>query len=1024
MDEGPSIKAVRSAIQRWSANKELNKNGWTDALRFLDYKPSTSAGKEHLDTSLDRIRKLMASSAKGCDVAARIVLAESKDKESAPQRITQFHLLLILTTTRAALSATAQALDPKSEKKFGEWQRSDPVVPKMEDYRECLQALADAKVQYVIGVPPLDRSDPFLGSFKRWLVISLAACGVASYQANWVADQVVQGAQQKFRTHLMGTSRSAVLMRDYLALKGPRKTEVGSQEGIPALEEPLKDWISAATLAVNARQEAWAGYRDYLEKLPDQSETMFNETFGVRSVFQPPIIAYHVNGREHAHGEPDLVEDVGLLLGGLISDRISGEDLIILSGGPGSGKSTFCRVLASQLATMPEMHPVFLRLRRAKEGTDITAFIEESMQRRGLIDRLSDLRQLSNLVLILDGFDELAMSSKARLRQFFNILHDELSHGPLRDAKVIVSGRDTLFPRGEGMPPGSHVLTLRPFDRERVRMWGEMWRKRHGSGQGAGFFPERLLSTEDSPTKEFPLAHLVTWPLTLHLLAQIHTAGRFDISSTEGVLEKAYLYRAILFETAERQVQQAAEGKGRLDPARMRKFLRELAWEMFLRSVDSMEPVDVGPILASFYPDATESDLSELADVAIVNMPELTRGEETGFEFVHKSFSEFLVAERIADILERVSFKAPDYGVDEETWRMSDDEAASILSTAIAIRPLPAEVQEMLEPMLGGLAEFLSGNRVDDVVAPAVRREGLDRLVERLEQLYWGAARGKAIHVVAQKTRDRVASDNTLETYANYCIGLVLIGSAAARRTHGLIPPPQVGRLFHCESQYGVFWRFLAIIQAGGITLDYAFGRRLFDGATVRIGVGEKQVTVSEQNLPVKFFVFDTLDGFNVHTADLAEQAVLEAIVLDAVWSALPWLIQSFSPEDGSIHQRYRMRIFDPRDRAVSRLARMLAILGLADDRAVTEFEYRSRDLLERIVHEFEIRERDSYNDPRDVLGRIYDLMLRLGRGTDRGESTYYLERYIRTQFENLLEAVELRRPQDLGRIPRIRPPD
>ena len=345
-------------------------------------------------------------------------------------------------------------------------------MPKVEDYRECIETLVDVKVQYVIGVPPLDRSDPFLKGFRGWLAMCVAACGLASYQANWLSNRVIDGARQKFRTHLMGTSRSAVLMRDYLAYRFWGNRELKSREGIPALNEPLRDWVSSATMAVNARQEAWSAYRNYLENLPDQSETMFNENFGVRSVFQPPIIAYHVNGREHAHGEPDLVEDVGLLLGGLISDRVSGEDLIILSGGPGSGKSTFCRILASQLAAMPEMHPVFLRLRRAKEGTDITAFIEESMQRRGLIDRLSDLRLLSNLVLILDGFDELAMSSKARLRQFFNILHDELSHGPLRDAKVIVSGRDTLFPKGEGMPPGSHVLSLRPFDRERVRMWG------------------------------------------------------------------------------------------------------------------------------------------------------------------------------------------------------------------------------------------------------------------------------------------------------------------------------------------------------------------------------------------------------------------------------------------------------------------------------------------------------------------------------------------------------------------------
>ena len=557
-----------------------------------------------------------------------------------------------------------------------------------------------------------------------------------------------------------------------------------------------------------------------------------------------------------------------------------------------------------------------------------------------------------------------------------------------------------------------------------------MWRKRHESGAGAGFFPERLLLTDDSPTGEFPLAHLVTWPLTLHLVAQIHTAGRFDVGSTEGVVEKAYLYRAILFETAERQLQQTEGGKGRLEPTRMRKFLRGLAWEMFLRSVDSMDPVDVAPILASFYPDATESDLSELADVAVVNAPELTRGEETGFEFVHKSFSEFLVAERIAD--ERVSFKAPDYGMDEETWRMSDDDAAGILSAAIAIRPLPAEVQEMLEPMLGGLAQFLSGNRVDDVVLPTVRREGLDRLIERLEQLYWGAARGNAIHVVAQRTRARAASDNTLERYANYCTGLLLIGSAAARRRRELTTSSDTERLFRCESQYGVFWRFLAIIQAGGVTLDDALGKRLFDGATVRIGAGNEQVTLSEGNLPVKFSVFTTLDGFNVQIERLTERALVEAFVQDAVWDPLPGVLQSRSSlqsrlsEDMMMRQRYALRRYDPGDRALSQLVRLLAAIGLADLENVFEFEHRSRTFLDSPMLEREIRDIDRYSDPRDYtrsVSRFLHTITSAFIGKEDKETAYYIERYIRDHFEVLFMMLEeSRRLEDAHLISPMRP--
>ena len=63
-------------------------------------------------------------------------------------------------------------------------------------------------------------------------------------------------------------------------------------------------------------------------------------------------------------------------------------------------------------------------------------FIEESLHRIGVINRLSDLREIPNLVLVLDGFDELVMASRSRLRQFFNMLRDEHSAGPLRTAKM------------------------------------------------------------------------------------------------------------------------------------------------------------------------------------------------------------------------------------------------------------------------------------------------------------------------------------------------------------------------------------------------------------------------------------------------------------------------------------------------------------------------------------------------------------------------------------------------------------
>ena len=89
---------------------------------------------------------------------------------------------------------------------------------------------------------------------------------------------------------------------------------------------------------------------------------MYNEDFGVREVFVKPQGTYAVAGAPSDAGRSQLVPDLGVLLGGLLTPRVANDDLIVLFGGPGSGKSTLCRVLASELAADEHVFPVFVRL--------------------------------------------------------------------------------------------------------------------------------------------------------------------------------------------------------------------------------------------------------------------------------------------------------------------------------------------------------------------------------------------------------------------------------------------------------------------------------------------------------------------------------------------------------------------------------------------------------------------------------------------------------------------------------------
>lgn len=752
-----------------------------DAAALITFGTAAAAGDPmSLGAGLALIVKTAGSAVSaGINVVRRFAKDGSTENATLPP-YDRFRILFYVTCQKCFIEAFAESLAKFQIKDKDKAPQTEVKAKEAKALQEELKLqianLYEAEVTYLFCVEPLAGDVPLYDAFQKWICGTLSYYGIPAPEAHQIADQSNKDARKRFSVFLAGKDEGAEWMRNYLAIARERETSTRLVTDLAAIRETLAQWTDPATVLKQSQKKAWEAYRQSLAELPDLKETMFSEQFGVRKVFVQPRVVYHIRGGEGDGDDPQPVPDLGRLLGALISSRVSGEDLVILCGGPGSGKSTLCRVMASELAQDPAIHPVFLRLRRVKEGAEISQFIEESLQKHGLISRLADLRDIPNLVLILDGFDELVMASRARLRHFFNVLREDLSAGPLKNARAIVSGRDTLFPRGDGLPTGSHVLALQPFDKMRVKAWGSKWRLLHKAGAGNSFHPEEFIEEEKKDGPKPPLHHLVSWPLTLHLVARVHTAGKLEVRGGKAAkkIEKAYLYRSILAETSHRQVEQA-EGTGRLDPKKMRDFLRALAWEMHSRSVDSMDPFEVMPLLKRFYPDKNEQDLAELAEVAVVNSPELTKGEETGFEFVHKSFAEFLVGERFADLVEKVAFKAPEYGSDDLTWRMSEQDAARELAPMFGIRLIPEEVQEMFEPMLGCFAPFSKGERVDEVVAAPERKEGLTRIVERFEFIFADFLRGASLETVAKIASASSRVRSSLEAHANYCAGVMLL---------------------------------------------------------------------------------------------------------------------------------------------------------------------------------------------------------------------------------------------------------
>lgn len=782
----------------------------------------------------------------GCVVAAISAAARLLDDASvsalqassitALDRFAVLHFASVQRALLRGLEGVVGTTDYETEKAGTEsGSRAQSSRSLLDEIRNTTELVTGLDVPYTIAVNPSSQ----LGSYYKEQVRVFSTI-IGLLRGGWRGgaefSKAVELAMREYNDWASSRTKASEAIRSYLNYEQQQAQRNVVADDVRGLSLALQNWLSANDTLTDRRKQKWQDYRDTLSKLPDEKITMFDESFGVRKVFVQPVATYKVAGVKDAPDAP--VPDVAGLIGTLISSRIQGEDLILLAGGPGSGKSTLCRFLSAELAANEDVHPVFLRLRRLQESQDVRGFIETQLQALGLIDRVADLSSVPNLVLILDGFDELVMASRTKLREFFNALQEDLSTGPLRHAKAIVSGRDTLFPNGQGLPTGAHVISLQPFDRSRIAAWGEKWREQHSRDTAKSFYPENRVGKDRSHNqKPSPLEHLVSWPLTLHLVARAHISGSIDLKPDNAEqVEKAVLYRSIVADTALRQDEQTG-GRGRLNPQQMRKFVQAIAWEMYSTGREALDVSEGLPILRSILPEATEENLSELAEVTIVNQPELTKGEETGFEFVHKSFSEYFAAEMICTKIEEVCFRVAQWGGDGETWRMSAKEATGSLAGVFAIRLLTAEVQEMLEPMLDDFLAFLKGPSARP--APKAIASNRKTKLLRLEMLLQDFGGGGLLRDVVGATHSSRVSISELESFGNYASALLFIAVALARRQNAhsgesacrvQIAPATLIRLLH-------------IVLAGEVQIDLSYanrGLRLIDAR--RPGVEKAEV--------------------------------------------------------------------------------------------------------------------------------------------------------------------------------------
>jgi hypothetical protein len=341
-------------------------------------------------------------------------------------------------------------------------------------------------------------------------------------------------------------------------------------------------------------------------------------------------------------------------------------------GGYGQGKSSFARKLAAHFAARhlkdpTQRMPILLRLGEVVHETQLEGLFGKEFTARhpcpGYQFRTLDhLNRIGRLLIILDGFDEMkhamtAADFQANFREFNRLL--------VGDAKVLLLGRPNALPSNERelvfrakARVGDQVVASSSFapwpewrlaffdERETAQLLSScliVFQSRHARDQRFTY-PKDFVSLRVAEIFAQVPAELLQRPVHVQLIADVAADPNFDLRGfNEYSLYDHFIRTMVARDTIEKQARRAIPLDARL------AFQRELAWWAWRRP-DATQGCffrhDVPAAILRDLPNGNAVDDEGKRNEYIVST--LTEEKESGvLFFAHRSFQEFLVAERM-----------------------------------------------------------------------------------------------------------------------------------------------------------------------------------------------------------------------------------------------------------------------------------------------------------------------------------------------------------------------------------------
>lgn len=397
-------------------------------------------------------------------------------------------------------------------------------------------------------------------------------------------------------------------------------------------------------------------------------DRMFNEVFGLSDVYVPLRGWYKSKVKEH--DKRHVIDIESNILKWLSSDKLS-NPIKLISGGPGSGKSSFSKMLINKICENRYHNLLYVPLHQLDINIDLFTSLEKFTTQHPAIgfNVVSGEHSYGDLVLVFDGLDELSMQGLAAsetaiqfIDDLIRLLYKVNSQG--RRWKAIVTGRDISIQSSETIiKSNEQVINIIPYyvDREEMSEYEDVdnllyvdqrdvWWSNFGRviGKKYNSFPKELNNKKLIPiTKE---------PLLNYLVSFTYTRGdlklRDDVSLNQ-------IYLDLLRQVHSRDYESSLHlGSRHLEFENFIEVLEEIALTVWKggngrtatekQIYDQLNDNGLSSYFEHFSEGAKKGVVRLLTAFYFRQFSEGVSTERT-FEFTHKSFGEYLTARRIVE---------------------------------------------------------------------------------------------------------------------------------------------------------------------------------------------------------------------------------------------------------------------------------------------------------------------------------------------------------------------------------------